>query len=153
MVKSGRKRNEFESLDRIRRIMEHPIPRILSELVECSSQEGEEKASQLVALLIRQSEKYLLEGPVLEAWLWHRILGDVNAFSMNCGEWLAGAAGKQACTRGFFAICTLSEVRLRRSGMLKTYGLAEFAVQYVRCAKKRADTSPAEHRRSAERVL
>ena len=67
-----------------RRIMEHPIPRILSELVECSSQEGEEKASQLVALLIRQSEKYLLEGPVLEAWLWHRILGDVNAFSMNC---------------------------------------------------------------------
>ena len=129
-----------------RRIMEHPIPRILSELVECSSQEGEEKASQLVALLIRQSEKYLLEGPVLEAWLWHRILGDVNAFSMNCEN------GWQVPQESSLYQGVLRDLHIIRSSLaagvecLKTYGLAEFAVQYVRCAKKRADTSPAEHR-------
>ena len=31
-----------------RRIMEHPIPRILSELVECSSQEGKSDRSHVV---------------------------------------------------------------------------------------------------------
>ena len=66
-----------------RRIMEHPILQMMSDLLESAPEEGEEKASRLVALLIRQSEQYQLEGPVLEACLWHRILGDVKAFRMN----------------------------------------------------------------------
>lgn len=129
-----------------RRIMEHPILQMMSDLLESAPEEGEEKASRLVALLIRQSEKYLLEGPVLEAWLWHRILGDVNAFSMNCENgWNVPPESSlyQGVKRDLQIIKRALGDAVER---LEGYGLAEYAVRYVRCAKKRADTSPAEHR-------
>ena len=65
-------------------ITKNPLMRILSEMLEKAPEEAEGDASRLIALLVEQSEKYLLEGPVLEAWAWHCLLGDVNAFSMNC---------------------------------------------------------------------
>lgn len=129
-----------------REILRNPVMEMMSDLLEKAPEEAEEEASRLVALLVHQSEKYLLEGPVLEAWIWHRLLGDVNAFSINCENgWQVGEESSlyQAVKR---------DIRILREALGKTveclsrYGLEDYAVRYVRCAKKRADSSPAEHR-------
>ena len=43
-------------------ITKNPLMRILSEMLEKAPEEAEGDASRLVALLVEQSEKYLLEG-------------------------------------------------------------------------------------------
>lgn len=91
-----------------RGILQNPVIRMMSDLLEKAPDEAGEEASRLVSLLVQQSEKYLLEGPVLEAWIWHRLLGDGNAFSLNCENgWTVGAAEQplSGCAAGIFPFC------------------------------------------------
>ena len=127
-------------------ITKNPLMRILSEMLEKAPEEAEGDASRLVALLVEQSEKYLLEGPVLEAWAWHCLLGDVNAFSMNCERhWEVGKDSSlyKAVQRDIHILRAVLQDSL---SLLQRYGLEDFALRYCRCAKKRADSSPAEKR-------
>ena len=111
-------------------IMKNPLMRILSEMLEKAPEEAEGDASRLIALLVEQSEKYLLEGPVLEAWAWHCLLGDVNAFSMNCERhWEVGRDSSlyKAVQRDIHIL----RVALRESlNLLRHYGLEDFALRY-----------------------
>lgn len=129
-----------------RGILQNPVIRMMSDLLEKGPDEAEEEASRLVSLLVQQSEKYLLEGPVLEAWIWHRLLGDGNAFSMNCENgWTVEPQSSlyQAVKRD---ISILREALRETVSGLSRYHLEQYALSYVRCAKKRADSSPAERR-------
>lgn len=129
-----------------REILQNPVVRMMSNLLEKEPEEAEDEASRLVALLVQQSEKYLLEGPVLEAWVWHRLLGDVNAFSMNCEN------GWSVEPQSSLYQAVLRDVGILREALrdtvfrLRQYHLEQYALDYTRCAKKRADSSPAERR-------
>ena len=112
-------------------IQTDPVIMRMFELAAASGTEQETAAVELASLLVDRAERFGLTGRVLEEWIWHCLLGDVNAFSLYTEN--GGASGEESSL--FHAVVrdleTLRGTFLSAAEAMKAAGLEEYALRYV----------------------
>ena len=58
-----------------RGIMQDPVMTAVQEMLDCeNARQRMDKACELTGRLIEKAEQHMLEGNIMEAWIWHLIL-------------------------------------------------------------------------------
>ena len=130
-----------------RGIMQDPVMAAVQEMLDCEyARQRMDKACELAGRLIEKAEQYLLEGNIMEAWIWHLILNDVNPFSLDCERRSAGDSGSlyQAV---LWDMGILKSVVAKVQEELESAGLQKITRQYVRDTKGKDGRLPARRRR------